>query len=106
MDRRNLDTLATCARYVAGIESVRRLISEAAKVPPLHPSQLDAAGRFAFELQRLHARLLERCLYYEEQSHIAGITGERRLQFEHKREECEALAMELGDLLKRLFPEG
>jgi hypothetical protein len=105
MDRRNLETLATCARYVAGTDGVRRLIAEAAKLPPLGRSQLDTVGRFAFEFQRLHARLLERCQCYEEQSQLADISGQKRVLLEHSREECEALATELGELLRRLFPD-
>jgi hypothetical protein len=105
MDGTTLEAIAARARGLGGTESVRRFIAELATVPPLDRGALGTAGQFAVELKRLHADLLEGCLHWRERSLLPDITEERRLVLELKREQAEALAMELAEVLKRVLPE-
>jgi hypothetical protein len=103
MGDRTLDVIVERTRCLCGIESVRNLIQELEKLSALYGGASESAGQLAMELKRLHSELVEGCIHWRERALEAKDGKEQRL-FGAKRERCESVTTEFGELLKRLMP--
>jgi hypothetical protein len=103
MGDRTLDVIVERTRCLCGIESVRNLIHELEKLSALYSGASESAGELATELKRLHTELVEGCIHWRERA-IAAQDGEEQRLFGVKRERCERVTTEFGELLKRLMP--
>jgi hypothetical protein len=103
MGDRTLDVIVERTRCLCGIESVRNLIHELGKLSALYGGASESAGELATELKRLHSELVEGCLHWRERA-LAAQDGKEQLVFGAKRERCESVTTEFGELLKRLMP--